>query len=113
MGPVGFNILEKLNTNNKLKQIDIKIENKDEKNNNGNDELVLQQQIQNGVLKEELKDTKAKLEQLIGQVKELLKNAKCDNKNKPQFVQICQILNLSPQTTKRLINNINKKGINF
>jgi len=62
------------------------------------------------LLKEELKDTKTKLEQLIGQVKELLKNVKCDMKTKPQFVQICQILQLSPQTTNRIITN-NKKGI--
>ena len=62
------------------------------------------------LLKEELKDTKTKLEQLIGQVKELLKNVKCDMKIKPQFVQICQILQLSPQTTNRIITN-NKKGI--
>ena len=82
-----------------------------EGNDNNNIELKLQDEII--LLKEELKETKSKLEQLIGQVKELLKNVKCDNKNKPQFVQICQILNLSPQTTNRIITNNNKKAINF
>ena len=42
-------------------------------------------------LKEELKEVRTKYDQLTGQVKELLKNVKCDNKNKPQFVQICQL----------------------
>ena len=65
------------------------------------------------MLKQELKETRIKLEQLSDQVKELLKNVKCDNKNKPQFVQICQILNLSPQTTNRIITNNNKKAIKF
>ena len=64
-------------------------------------------------LKDELKEKKTKIEQLIGRVKELLKKVKCDNKNKPEFIQICQILNLSPQTTNRIITNNNKKGMNF
>ena len=67
-------------------------------------------QHENILLKEELKETNKNLEQLTGQVKELLKNVKCDNKNKIHFSQICQILRLSPQTTSRIINN-NKKGI--
>ena len=70
-------------------------------------------QKQMKMLKQELKETRIKLEQLSDQVKELLKNVKCDNKNKPQFVQICRILNLSPQTTNRIITNNNKKAIKF
>ena len=91
-------------------------EKKDIKDNidNGNDfeeqlKLAREQII---LIKEDLKETKYKLEQLIGQVKELLKNVKCDNKNKPQFAQICQILGLSPQTTNKILTN-NKKGINW
>ena len=86
----------------------MKMKKKMEGNDYNNIELKLQDEII--LLKEELKETKSKLEQLIGQVKELLKNVKCDNKNKLIFSQICQILQLSPQTTSRIINN-NKKGI--
>ena len=109
------NILEELNNNDKLKQKGNKIEgegvNGDDKittGNEGSSELILQKQIK--LLKEELNETKIKLDQLVGQVKELLKNVKCEMKNKPQIVQICQILSLSPQTTNRIITN-NKKGI--
>ena len=142
VGADGFNnILEELNKSNArerqlqntIKKLNSKLnENKNDNlnQNNENDEkkeddknnlkvsndysepLKLAQE-QMALLKDELKETKTKLEQLIGQVKELLKNVKCDNKNKPQFVQICQILNLSPQTTNRIITNNNKKGMNF
>ena len=139
IGSGGFkNILEELNNSNmrqrqlqnkviklsnqlKEKGIDYKMEEDIDNNikkedniqkNNDLEELNLLR-AQLVFLKEELKENKTKLEQLIGQVKELLKNVKCDNKNKPQFVQICQILNLSPKTTNRIINNVNKKTINF
>ena len=71
---------------------------------------VKQIQKQMKFLKKELKETRNILELLTDQVKELIKNVKCDNKNKPQIVQICQLLNLSPETTKRIVTN-NKKGI--
>ena len=69
-------------------------------------------QIQNQMkfLKKELKETRNYNDQLTEQVKELIKNVKCDNKNKIYIEQICQILNLSPNTTKKIISN-NKKGI--
>ena len=128
VGNAGFkNILEELNKsnvrekklqdkiiklNNQLKDKDIN-KNENEINDNSKkddiDELN-QAQEQLILLKEELKDTQTKLDQLVGQVKELLKNVKCDMKIKPQFVQICQILQLSPQTTNRIITN-NKKVI--
>ena len=118
------NTIKKLNSKlneNKIDNINQNNENdekkEDEKNNlkisNDYSEPLKLAQEQLIFLKDELKETKIKLEQLIGQVKELLKNVKCDNKNKPQFVQICQILNLSPQTTNRIITNNNKKGMNF
>ena len=117
------NTIKKLNSKlieneNKIENINQNNENKeDEKKNikisNDNSEPLKLAQEQLLFLKDELKETKTKLEQLIGQVKELLKNVKCDNKNKPQFVQICQLLNLSPQTSNRIITNNNKKGMNF
>ena len=69
-------------------------------------------QIQNQMkfLKKELKETRNYNDQLTEQVKELIKNVKCDNKNKIYIEQICQILNLSHNTTKKIISN-NKKGI--
>ena len=67
-----------------------------------------QMQKQMKFIKDQLKDSLLKYDQLSEQVKELLKNVKCDNKNKPQIVQICQIFGYSPQTISRMINN--KKG---
>ena len=61
-------------------------------------------------LKKELKEVKNFNQQLIEQVKELIKNTKCDNKNKLQISQLCQLLNFSPTTTNRILTN-NKKGI--
>ena len=61
-------------------------------------------------LKKELKELKSFNQQITEQVKELIKNIKCDNKNKLQIAQICQLLNLSPTTTNRILTN-NKKGI--
>ena len=61
-------------------------------------------------LKKELKEIKSFDAQLIEQVKELIKIIKCDSKNKLQISQICQLLNLSPTTTNRILTN-NKKGI--
>jgi hypothetical protein len=65
-------------------------------------------QKQMNLIKEQLKESLLKYDQLSEQVKELLKNVKCDNKNKPQIAQICQIFGYSPQTTNRIVNN--KKG---
>ena len=125
VGEPGFkNILEELNkSNEREKQLQNKIiklnnqikdANKNENQINDNENLNLEQaQEQIILLKGELKEIKDKLEQLIGQVKEILKNVKCDNKIKPYFVQICQLLNLSPKTTNRIITNNNKKAIIF
>ena len=103
------------------------IENEDQKNN-----LISQQKVdeflttnageeddldevkqitkQMNFLKKELKEIKNFDAQLIEQVKELIKNIKCDSKNKLQISQICQLLNFSPTTTNRILTN-NKKGI--
>ena len=62
------------------------------------------------VLKKELKETRNVNEQLSEQVKELILNIKCDSKNKLYVEQICQILNISPEITKKIVPN-NKKGL--
>ena len=69
---------------------------------------IKQMQKQMKFIKEQLKESLLKFEQLSEQVKELLKNVKCDIKIKPNISQICQILGYSPQTTSRILNN--KKG---
>ena len=69
---------------------------------------IKQMQKQMKFIKDQLKETILKYDQLSEQVKELLKNVKCDIKIKPQISQICQILEISPQTTSRILNN--KKG---
>ena len=69
---------------------------------------IKQMQKQMKFIKEQLKESLLKFEQLSEQVKELLKNIKCDIKIKPNISQICQILGYSPQTTNRILNN--KKG---
>ena len=99
------NIFEELNKNKIDKEKNV--ENKNE--NDENAELILAQK-QMMVIKKELKDTNYRFGLLSEQVKELLKNVKCDMKNKPQFVQICQLLNISQEATNMLITN-NKKGL--
>ena len=69
---------------------------------------IKQIQKQMKFIKDQLKESLLKYEQLSEQVQELLKNIKCDLKIKPQISQICQILGYSPQTTSRILNN--KKG---
>ena len=66
---------------------------------------IKQMQKQMMFIKKQLKETLQKYEQLSDQVKELLKNVKCDIKIKPQISQICQILGFSPNTTARIISN--------
>ena len=61
-------------------------------------------------IKKQLKEVMLKYDQLSEQVKELLKNIKCDMKIKPQISQICQILGYSPNTTARIVSN-KKSGI--
>ena len=51
---------------------------------------IKQIQIQKKFIKEQLKDSLLKYDQLSEQVKELLKNVKIDIKIKPQISQICK-----------------------
>ena len=71
---------------------------------------IKQMQKQMTFIKKQLKEIMTKYDQLSDQVKELLKNIKCDMKIKPQISQICQILGYSPNTTARIIAN-KKSGI--
>jgi hypothetical protein len=59
-------------------------------------------------LKDEIKEKNNKYNLLTEQVKELLKNIKCDMKIKPQIVQICQLFGYSPQTINRIVTNKKK-----
>ena len=72
--------------------------------------LDIEKQVQEQLnfLKKENKEIKYKYNLLIEQVKELLKNIKCDMKNKPQVSQICQILGYSPQTINKIVTNKKK-----
>jgi myosin heavy subunit len=69
-------------------------------------EKALQDQLK--ILKDEIKEKNKKYNLLSEQVKELLKNIKCDMKIKPQIVQICQIFEYSPQTINRIVTNKKK-----
>ena len=71
---------------------------------------IKQMQKQMTFIKNQLKEYMQKYDQLSGQVKELLKNVKCDMKIKPQISQICQILGYSPNTTGKILAN-KKTGI--
>ena len=61
------------------------------------------------LLKNEIKEKNNKFNMLSEQIEELLKNIKLDMKNKPQIVQICQILGKSPEEVNKIINK--KKSI--
>ena len=69
----------------------------------------LQEQIK--FFKKEIKEKDIKLNSLTEQVKELLKNIKCDIKNKPHVVQICQLLGIPQQIMNKIVTN--KKNIIF
>ena len=77
---------------------------------NEDNDLDIGKQIQGQLnfLKKEIKEKDNKFNSLSEQVKELLKNIKCDMKNKPQVSQICQILGYSPQTINKIVTNKKK-----
>ena len=93
------------------KMWDYKISEKkvDEFLNKGNEEddldmeKLLQKQL--NYLKKEVSETNNKYNMLEGQVKELLKHIKCDMKNKPQIVQICQILGFDQDKVNKIVSN--------
>ena len=61
------------------------------------------------LLKNEIKEKNNKFNMLSEQIEELLKNIKLDMKNKPQIVQIYQILGKSSEEINKLTNK--KKSI--
>ena len=71
-------------------------------------DIVKQMLEQMKCLKDEIKETNNKHNLLTEQVKELLKNIKCDMKIKPQIVQICQLFGYSPQTINRIVTKKKK-----
>jgi len=72
-------------------------------------DIIKQNEEQMKLLKNEIKEKNNKFNMLSEQIEELLKNIKLDMKNKPQIVQICQILGKSPEEVNKIINK--KKSI--
>ena len=90
----GISIKSQISSNNEYKASEKKV---DDYLNKGiieeNDlDIVKQNEEQMKLLKNEIKEKNNKLNMLTEQIDELMKNIKCDMKNKPQIVQICQIL---------------------
>ena len=56
------------------------------------------------LLKNEIKKKNNKFNMLSEQIEELFKNIKLDMKNKPQIVQIYQILGKSPEEINKIVN---------
>jgi hypothetical protein len=95
--------------NSKMSDYKISEKKVDEFLNKGNEEddldmeKLLQKQL--NYLKKEVSETNNKYNMLEGQVKELLKHIKCDMKNKPQIVQICQILGFDQDKVNKIVSN--------
>ncbi len=56
-------------------------------------------------LKEEIKDNRDKNKKLEIEIKELFNKIKCNDKNRKNIVQICQILNFQPALIDQIISN--------
>ena len=56
-------------------------------------------------LKEEIKDYREKMKKLQNEIKELFRKIKCNDKNRKNIVQICQLLGFSPQLVDEIISN--------
>ena len=107
----GISIKSQISSNNEYKASEKKV---DDYLNKGiieeNDlDIVKQNEEQMKLLKNEIKEKNNKLNMLTEQIDELMKNIKCDMKNKPQIVQICQILGKSPEEVNKIVNR--KKSI--
>ena len=109
--PGGISIKSQISSTNEYKASEKKV---DDYLNKGiieeNDlDIIKQNEEQMKLLKDEIKEKNNKLNMLTEQIDELMKNIKCDMKNKPQIVQICQILGKSPEEVNKIINK--KKSI--
>ena len=87
---------------NKRKNMNISIETKEEA-----DEIEMHNE-QNLALKKEIRELRKLNEQLKEQIKEVIRQIKVDKNNKIVISQICQLLELTPKTTGKILNN--KKG---
>ena len=56
-------------------------------------------------LKEEIKENREKHKKLGDEIKDLFNKIKCNDKNRKNIVQICQILGFSPQLVEQIISN--------
>ena len=56
-------------------------------------------------LKEEIKDYRERVKKLTTEIKELFSKIKCNDKNRKNIVQICQILGFSPAIVDQIISN--------
>ena len=104
--PGGISIKSQVSSNNEYKSNEKKV---DDYLNKGiieeNDfDIVKQNEEQMKMLKDEIKEKNSKLKMLSEKIEELMKNIKYDMKNKPQIVQICQILGKSPEEINKLTN---------
>ena len=104
--PGGISIKSQVSSNNEYKSNEKKV---DEYLNKGiieeNDsDIVKQNEEQMKLLKDEIKEKNNKFKMLSEQIEELMKNIKLDMKNKPQIVQIYQILGKSPEEINKLTN---------
>ena len=63
-------------------------------------------------LKEEIKDYREKIKKLQNEIKELFRKIKCNDKNRKNIVQICQILSFPSTLIDQIIANKFKKDKN-
>ena len=110
-GMPGISIKSQISSNTDFKMSERKV---DDFLNRGFNEIndydiEKQTEEQMKVLKSEIKEKNNKFEMLKEQFEELMKNIKCDLKNKPQIVQICQIFGKSPDEINKIVNK--KKSI--
>jgi hypothetical protein len=104
--PGGVSVKSQISSNNDYKASEKKVDdylNKCIIEENDLD-IIKQNEEQMKLLKDEIKEKNNKLKMLSEQIEELMKNIKCDMKNKPQIVQICQILGKSPEEVNKIVN---------
>ena len=102
----GISIKSQISSNNDYKASEKKV---DDYLNKGlieeNDlDIIKQNEEQMKLLKNEIKEKNNKFNMLSEQIEELFKNIKLDMKNKPQIVQIYQILGKSPEEINKIVN---------
>ena len=56
-------------------------------------------------LKDEIKENREKNKKIGNEIKELFSKIKCNDKNRKNIVQICQLLGFSPQLVDQIISN--------